>query len=124
MSDDFVTSGEFGRWRSDFQAFQERLDERLDRGFSGVNHRLDDLNGRTRKNSEAIVSLDQRIDSIRNGGCGQLRAHQKLLGTDAPKARWRDRRVWFGGGVGAALIAAMYEMAKAIQTVWSGHATP
>lgn len=126
MPDEFVTSGEFGRWRADFQAFQERLDERLDTGFSGLNHRLDDLNGRTRKNSEAIVALDSRVENIRQSGCSQVRSHRSTLDKlDAGgTANWhKDKRVWFGGAGGASLIMALYEVAKAVQS-FASKSTP
>lgn len=112
MSDDVVTGGEFGRWRADFAAFQERLDERMDRGFGGLNSRLDDLNGRTRKNAEAIVALDGRIDAIATHGCGQLEAHRAVMEANGPEGKpWhRDKRTWVGTGVGAGVIAVLYEI--------------
>jgi hypothetical protein len=110
---DAVSAGEFGRWRSDFQAFQARLDERLDAGFGGMNDRLDDLNGRTRKNSEAISVLDERVNSIRVSGCAQLSAHRAVM-DEVPLAvrkTWRDwhpaAKAGAGVGVGAGLIAVV-----------------
>jgi hypothetical protein len=64
MADDYVTSGEFGRWRSDFAAFQDRLQEQLRDGFSGVNERLDISNGRTRKNEQEIATLQERTSRM------------------------------------------------------------
>ena len=121
MPDDFITSGEFSRWRSDFQEFQGRLDERLDKGFDGLNHRLDDLNGRTRKNSEAIIALDSRVENIRTSGCSQVAAHKKTLDRITPQPhRKRDKRVWLGGAGGASLIAALYEVARAVRALVTG----
>ncbi len=116
MSDEFITGGEFGRWRQDFQSFQVRLDERLERGFGGLNDRLDDLNGRTRKNSEAIVALDSRVENIRTSGCQNLKSHQAALTKLAvPPQQWhKDKRLWFGSAAGASAIAAIYEVAQAI----------
>ena len=116
MSDEFITSGEFSRWRADFQGFQERLDERLDSGFDGMNHRLDELNGRTRRNSEAIIALDSRVENIRHSGCARLASHQKAraLGAAAPTSWHKDKRIWFGVGGGASVIAVLYEAAQAL----------
>ncbi len=121
MSDEFITGGEFGRWRQDFQGFQERLDERLDRGFGGLNNRLDELNGRTRKNSEAIVSLDSRAENIRTGGCSPVKTHQAALAKmTLPRERWhKDRRLWFGSAAGASVIALLYEVAQAVHAYLS-----
>ena len=117
MSEEYITSGEFGRWRGDFQAFQERLEERLNEGFHGINHRLDELNGRTRRNSESIVALDSRVENIRHSGCARLHYHEKALalGATPPTARWKDKRLWVGGGVGAAIITTIYEGVRALQ---------
>jgi hypothetical protein len=121
MSDEFITGGEFGRWRQDFQSFQERLDERLDRGFGGLNNRLDELNGRTRKNSEAIVSLDTRVENIRTSGCQNLKAHQTTLAKiGPPQQRWHsDKRLWFGSAAGASVIALLYEVAQAVHAYFT-----
>ena len=121
MSDEFITSGEFSRWRSDFQGFQERLDERLDAGFGGLNHRLDDLNGRTRKNAEAIIALDSRVENIRTSGCSQVKAHRNTLDRIASPEKWhKDKRVWVGGAGGASIVAALYEVARAVRALVTG----
>ena len=121
MTDEFITSGEFSRWRHDFQEFQGRLDDRLDKGFDGLNHRLDDLNGRTRKNSEAIIALDSRVENIRMSGCSQLTRHQNTLDIVAQPEKWhKDKRVWMGGAGGASIIAALYEVARAVRALVTG----
>ena len=121
MSDEFITSGEFARWRSDFQAFQGRLDGRLDKGFDGLNDRLDDLNGRTGENAKAIIALDSRVENIRTSGCSQVKAHRNTLDRIASPEKWhQDKRVWVGGAGGASIVAALYEIAKAVQAAYKG----
>ena len=108
MGDDNVTGAEFGRWRSDFAAFQDRLESRLSMGFGQINARLDELNGRTRKNSEGLGVLDARVSSIQEQGCAQIHAHRELvteasaLAAPAP-SRKRDAAM-AGGGAGLFVI--------------------
>lgn len=113
MDQEFVTAGEFGRWRQDFQAFQARLDDRLESGFGGLNTRLDDLNGRTRKQAEAIVALDVRVSEIASHGCGQLEAHRAAMDAVA-ETRGGSRRPYVIGGGIVAGIAAVAEIVKAV----------
>lgn len=119
-TDDVVTGAEFGRWRSDFQAFQTRLDSQLLDGFRGVHSRLDELNGRTRHNSEAIIVASARLDriedednkieevvrSIKDDGCSQLANHAQILkatgGVPAESIlpfNLTSRKVAVGGGL-------------------------
>jgi hypothetical protein len=129
---DMVTGAEFGRWRSDFAAFQERLETRLNEGFGGLNGRLDELNGRTRKNTEELVAVDTRLDqlepigtrvqAIQERGCAQLATHRQLLATDAGEgltltpARWtKKKQALVGGGLvasGAALLPLLQEILR------------
>jgi hypothetical protein len=109
MADDFVTGGEFSRWRSDFQAFQSRLDERLDSGFAGINDRLDRLNGRQRVSEEALAR-------IQAGGCGQLAQHRELLQRSSEVAGLtaKNKAVLAGGAAGiTGVVVAVVEVVKA-----------
>jgi hypothetical protein len=119
MSEDYITGSEFGRWRSDHQAFQARLDSRLDAGFDGINERLDTLNGRTRKNSEDLVVLDQKVLHIAARGCGKYGEHKDVIeaiaARDPSVARpgWQDwhpaAKIGAGAG-GFAVLATLMEM--------------
>lgn len=65
---EYLTVGEFERWREGFHEWQVELKNDLASGFDGINDRLDKLNDRTRKNSEDIVA-------VREGGCKRFRQH-------------------------------------------------
>jgi hypothetical protein len=118
MSDDFITGAEFGRWRLDHQAFQARLDSRLDAGFDGINERLDTLNGRTRKNSEDIVALDQKVLHVATRGCAKYGEHKdaieaivaKEVVTSGGFKDWHPVAKVGAGAGGFAIIAAMMEI--------------
>lgn len=108
MAEDFVTGAEFGRWRADHQAFQARLDSRLDAGFGGINERLDTLNGRTRKNSEDIVVLDQKVLGIATRGCGKYQEHSEALESVVVKSGgFRDWHPVAKAGAGAGVFAVL-----------------
>jgi hypothetical protein len=118
MAEDYITGAEFGRWRSDHQAFQARLDSRLDAGFDGINERLDTLNGRTRKNSEDLVVLDQKVLHIAARGCGKYAEHKDAIESlvtkeVATRQGWQDWHpaVKAGAGVGGfTALAALMEI--------------
>lgn len=127
MTDEYVTSGEFGRWRADFRESMGRLDQRLDAGFKGVHDRLDDLNGRTRKNSEWIVGVEAKVDHVLQDGCAQLSAHRRLLESSpldeggAARQHWaRDKRTYGGIGLGGAAVALLYELAQLAHRLMTG----
>ena len=46
--------------RDDIDHAADRLEARMREGFKGINDRLDALNGRTRKNENAIAILEDR----------------------------------------------------------------
>lgn len=122
MAEDNVSGAEFGRWRQDFSAFQDRLESRLNDGFTGVHDRLDELNGRTRKNSEAVVALDMRVTAIQSTGCGQFQAHRAVLEAttdlDAPTRKWHQDKRIIGPAVGLGVPAALYGGFELIKVVF------
>lgn len=150
MSDEHVTSAEFTRFRSDFTAFQDRLQRQIDGGFTGVHGRLDELNGRTRGNSEAIVGLGTRLTSlekeegealavvegIRDHGCSQFENHSSVMRAMNGDERddldltghWSPRKkVAVGGGlvavggIGGAIVLELLRNAHAaLQLLRSG----
>lgn len=101
MADDFVTTGEFGRFREDFRAFQDRLEERLTVGFGGINDRLDKLNGRVRKNEESLTS-------IHSGGCARAVEFHKA------DSWWTPKKA-AGVGIGSGgVVVGLIEVLKAV----------
>lgn len=120
MGDDMITGAEFGRFRVDFSAWQDRLETRLSEGFAGVHNRLDELNGRTRKNTENLMVLDAKVArlepiethvmEIQSKGCAQFEAHRALMSpaeiAEEERPKWpRRRQVAAGGGlVGAGVL--------------------
>jgi hypothetical protein len=117
---EMITAGEFGRFREDLSSWQDRLVGQLGDGFKGVHDRLDELNGRTRKNSEGLAEVIvrqehfepvvDRIQSIQEHGCAQIDAHRAMLATGdvvlGPPAWDSRKKAIVGGGLiagGAAL---------------------
>ena len=131
LREEFVTGAEFGRFRADFQAFQNRLEERLDHGFGGMNTRLDALNGRTRgaeqniavigRRLEAIESEDRAIEAtvgqIQLHGCAQLAQHEAAVET----LGWSKQKkaAAAGGlvGLGALMWPAIQQLIDIIHTL-------
>jgi hypothetical protein len=140
MTEDYVSGAEFGRFLQDFSRFQDRLERRLNDGFGGMNARLDDLNGRTRKNSEAIAAAVVRLDAIENEdseieravanirdhGCSQLESHATVMRAvanggdgdgDLLSGYWpRKKKIAVGGGLlalGGVIGTLLLEMIKA-----------
>lgn len=114
--EDSVSGAEFGRWRADFQAYQTRLDTRLDKGFGDLNERLDTLNGRTRSLESGVAVLGSRVTKVETSGCGQLLQHQQVISAMAvtPDAKpiHRDPRAYAGAGIGTLIATVLYELIK------------
>jgi len=131
LRDEFVSGAEFGRFRADFQAFQNRLEERLDHGFVGMNNRLDALNGRTRNSEQNIAVIERRlgaieaedsyiektVEDIKSHGCAQLEKHEAVVET----LGWSSRKkvAAAGGlvGLGALIWPALQQIAQAVHAV-------
>jgi hypothetical protein len=138
-----ITSEEFSRWMTEQGNFRSRLEGRLAdqqaavMGSLGrIEAHLSELNGRTRKNSEAIAATNVRLDtiekeaddiektarSIRDQGCSQYAAHVQILQeasqeTSIPHAWTARKRVAVGGGLvatGTLLWPALTEIAKLV----------
>lgn len=137
---EYITAAEFARWRTDFVAFRAELNAQLRDGFTGTHDRLDEINGRTRKNSEGIVELTTRLDrideddgairqtvtAIQSQGCAQLKHHGAMIqtlqngGEDVPTAWPRRKQVIVGGGLvagGAALWPVLTQILNGIHTL-------
>ena len=121
MGDDFITGGEFGRFRADFTNWQVEIRRQMADGFAGTHERLDDINGRGRTNSEAIRVLETEVHSLTEHGCAQYEKHRETLETVVVPtlARVARPRVWdewhpaakVGASVGGfALLATLMEL--------------
>ena len=128
---DFVTGPEFGRFRADFQAFQDRIEQRIEHGFTGINARLDLLNGRTRSAEQTIAVVERRlmaiesedgaieatIEQIQQHGCGKLGTHEMVL----RELGWTpQKKAAVAGGLvttGALMWPAIQKIAEAVHAV-------
>ena len=79
MADEFLTSGEFGRFRIDLTAWRAEIAKQIADGFTGVHSQLDDINGRGRRNSEQIAVLHTEVQNLTDHGCAQYEEHRKVL---------------------------------------------
>jgi hypothetical protein len=129
MADETISGAEFGRFRVDLSARLDRQDRAIDDGFEGVHKRQDDANGRTAKNSAAIIRVEEKIArlepiehhvlAIQSHGCAVFEQHRammtpaEIIEEDRPK--WpRRRQVIAGGGLvaaGAVVWPAIREVA-------------
>lgn len=137
MADDMISAGEFGRFRADFSGWLDRHERATADGFSGIHSRLDELNGRTRSNSESVTALGVRIEqlepisasvqAIQQHGCAQLAAHRALLPSaeaieKVPGWTYRKKVVASGGlvvvgGAVAELIDIVYRHFATVQHI-------
>ena len=140
MSDDYITSGEFSRWRVEETEFRKDLNSRLDELLRLVRTQ----NGRVFSQEKqvaiierrlmAIESADDEIDrtvkDIQQRGCHQYKNHETTLAalegagvlpnTTGPPARhpfsprtWSPRaKVAAGAGVTALVIPAISDLFK------------
>jgi hypothetical protein len=95
-----ISGEEFTRWMNEQANFRTRLETRMGEqnktvidGLSRIEAHLAEINGRTRKNSEAIAAIDIRLSQIeeeatvaeatirdiRDKGCSQYAAHLQVL---------------------------------------------
>jgi hypothetical protein len=102
MERDCITAAEFTRWMQQESEFRSRLEHRLEvnaaavqTGLGVIQAHLAEINGRTRKNSEAIAVLERElqameseerhieavVDEIKAKGCAQLVAHREVVET-------------------------------------------
>jgi hypothetical protein len=90
-------------------------------GFTGVHERLDALNGRTRKNSEAIAVLDERTANMtcveHSERFKSLEKTVELIELSGarPTRAQQAKQIAITGGSVAALLAIIEGMVKWIQ---------
>ena len=116
MSDDrrvdFVTGPEFKRWMDEESTTRDRIERRMEAGFSRletaivrVEDQVREANGKTSKHAEAIAVIQTDVQAIKTGhekmdklvvgidrdGCGRYPEHRLLLdgfdGNDRAKAK-------------------------------------
>lgn len=106
MSGDYLTIGEFDRFRADLGGRLDRLEEKIDTGFLN-------LNGRTRNQAEAIVALDAKILHISSRGCARYDEHREAINTmlGSGEGLSKTKQAGIAAGAGAGLIG-LIEIAK------------
>lgn len=131
MADDMITGAEFGRFRADFAAWQDRHERMTTEGFKGVHDRLDTLNGRVRtaetelalvvERAGRIDTINEAVTEIHDKGCAQYAAHRDVLEEIAPDSVkpkiLTKRNAAIGGvGLGAGLLTVpvIQEIAKIV----------
>ena len=122
MGDDFITGGEFGRFRADHTAWRIEITKQIGDGFAGVCKRLDDMNGRGRETAAKVDMVEAEVSRLAEHGCAQYETHRDTLqALVAPKlerverampwAEWHPA-VKVGAGVGGLTVfAALLELA-------------
>lgn len=97
---EFVTAAEFSRWMQMESDFRTRLEHRLElnaqevrSGLGKIEGHLAEINGRTRKNTDAIavmerevsaikqedLAIERVVDDIKSQGCAQFAQHEAVL---------------------------------------------
>lgn len=139
---DYVTGSEFSRWMAEEQEFRARLERRMadnaqavQTGLNKIEEHLADINGRTRKNSEAIAAATVRLDriehedqtieqvvqDIRDRGCSQLSHHADLVQRTEGMAEWSGKKKAGAAaglvGLGALIWPAIQEIASAVHAL-------
>jgi hypothetical protein len=139
MSDEFITSGEFGRWRAEETEHRHALNGRLDEIITLV--RLQ--NGRVFAQERAVGTIERRLMaiesedrtieqtvlSIQKDGCHQYKQHEQTLvalegsgalpHSDGPvqrgfslRALTPKQKVAAGAGVTAVIIPAIADLLR------------
>lgn len=117
--DDVITGGEFGRFRADFNARMGEFSDRMDARFDAIDGKFADLNGRTRKQAEAIVALDTQIVQIAARGCGRYEEHQQAITLLAESGGLsRKKQAGIAAGSGAGLVGVIEIIKLALQHAW------
>ena len=133
---DYITSAEYQRHLEEEAGFRLRLEQRIDRGFVGLQQGLTRLegqvreaNGKTGKHAEVIAvvqrdieaikqednEIEKLVTSIKDEGCSQYAAHATLLAGGAEDYRpMRHPSAWSNKTKGVALGAVILAMLPAL----------
>jgi hypothetical protein len=87
-----------------------RLEQKVDAGFSGMNERLDTLNGQTKRHGEEIAVLKDRSDKTETE-TKQAAESAKVATDEASTVKGRAAK-W--GTVAAGVLYTVVEAAKAL----------
>jgi hypothetical protein len=121
MGDDYITAGEWGRFRADHSQWRIEIARQINDGFTGVNARLDQMNGRARDTAAGLEVVEADLSRLTQHGCAQYEKHRETLETVVVPtlARVARPRVWdewhpaakVGASVGGfALLATLMEL--------------
>ena len=125
MGEDFITGGEFGRFRADHSAWRIEITKQIADGFYGVNQRLDAMNGRGRATAAKVDMVEAEVSRLSEHGCAQYDKHRETLETMVVPtlervARPRVRDTWpmpakvAAGGGGLAAIATLMQLVQRV----------
>jgi hypothetical protein len=114
--------------RADIERMENRLTERLEDGFDGMNRRLDTLNGRVGKGETTTAEHGVRLQNIERVVFSQQERHEheetalkKRVdeGTSETKSiTRRDVTVFLAGGGGVyAVIKVIQELIQAVRQI-------
>ena len=116
MSDDFITGGEFGRFRADHSAWRIEIGKQITDGFAGVHSRLDAMNGRGRETAAKVEIVEADVERLMVHGCGQYEKHRAILeGGTVEGGVSKKRQAVTAAGAGAGVVG-LIEMARAVVT--------
>lgn len=126
MADEYITGGEFGRFRADHTQWRIEIAKQISDGFSGINKRLDDMNGRGRETAARVEIVEADVERLMQHGCAQYDHHRDTLEQlVVPKLNHVEQRVrpwddWHpaakvAGGVGGfAVLATFLELVRQV----------
>lgn len=123
--DDYITGGEFGRFRADHTAWRVEITKQIADGFAGIYRRLDDMNGRGRETAAKVDVVEADVERLMTHGCAQYETHRDTLqalvvpkldrvGRPMPWADWHPAAKATAGVTGFAVLAAFLELVRQI----------
>ena len=114
MGDDFITGGEFGRFRADHSAWRIEIGKQITDGFAGVHSRLDAMNGRGRETAAKVEIVEADVERVMVHGCGQYERHRDILeGGTVEGGVSKRQQVGIAAGTGAGLVGVI-EIVRAV----------
>lgn len=117
-TDDMVTIREWERFRDDLDRRFSDLWERIEPRFDGLDQKFVDLNGRTRKQAEAIIALDAQVSAIAKRGCAQYERHREFIESVSGPGVSRRQQIAVAAGSGAGFVGVIEVVKMAMQHFW------
>jgi hypothetical protein len=120
MADDYVTTGEFGRFRADQAQWRGEIAKQITDGFSGIHTRLDAMNGRGRDTAAKVDIVEADVERVMKHGCGQYERHLEVLGDTsvAETGVSKKKQVGIAAGTGAGIVGFIELMRAVVTHVW------